>query len=165
MGYCGPGLISDYNYQRTLLLRQSPVFWEGMAGEFTELQSECAGSADAKTPTGGLVAKSAPAETAPRSIAITGAVDADGIVSVRLARPTTKPPWPGPASGDLTLIVLDSGGSVLHRQPLLTSPLTHSDGRSAWSARVPYFEDAATVVLRGPEGDERASALLSAERR
>ena len=165
MGYCGPGLISDYNYQRTLLLRQSPVLWEGMAGAYTELQSECASSPGAKTPTGGLVAKSAPAETAPRSIAITGAVDADGIASVRLIEPTTKPAWPGPASGDLTLIVLDSGGSVLHRQPLLTSPLTHSDGRSAWSARVPYFEDAATVVLRGPEGDERASALLSAERR
>ena len=165
MGYCGPGLISDYNYQRTLLLRQSPVLWEGMAGEYTELQSECASSPGAKTPTGGLVAKSAPAETAPRSIAITGAVDADGIASVRLIEPTTKPAWPGPASGDLTLIVLDSGGSELHRQPLLTSPLTHADGRSAWSARVPYFEDAATVVLRGPEGDERASALLSAERR
>ena len=160
MSYCGPpGYLSDYNYQRSLLLRQSPDYWAVIVND-RHNQLDCAQPpASAQT-----VAKSARIDQPPASIAITGSVDADGIASVRLVEPTSKPAWPGPASGDLVLVVLDSGGSELHRQPLRTSRLTHSDGRLGWSARVPWFEDAATVVLRGPEGEERASAPFSAER-
>ena len=153
MSYCfTPDALSDYHYQRSLLQRQSPGYWDAILNEdYNEVQCEPVASS------GTIVAKAARAEQAPASLAITGSVDADGIATVRMIKPTSNPAWPAPPSGDLVLVVLDAGGLELHRQPVRLSPISHGDGRMGWSARVPYFEGAATVVLRGPDtGDVQA---------
>ena len=77
-----------------------------------------------------------------------------------MIEPTSKPPWAPQATGDLILAVLDAGGLELHRQPVRASHLSHSDGWQLWGARIPYFEDAATVVLRTPQGDFRATGEI-----
>ena len=165
MSYClVPGYASDYNYQLALLHRQSTEHWD-MTEYWAEVAQDEAGQdsctpASTKPASSGIVAKSAQVDEAPSSIAITGAFDADGIAAVRMVEPTTMPPWPAPGGGNLALVVLDAGGYELHRQPVRSSPLSHSDGRQVWSARIPYFEDAVTVVLLGPDGDLRASALM-----
>ena len=158
MSYChAPSALSDYNYQRALLLRQSPDYWDVIT-DMDDNQVSCTKASSAQTQ---LVAKSAKIDEPPVSIAITGSVDADGIASVRMVEPTGKPVWPGPKTGDLVLVVLDAGGFELHRQPIRLSRIEHSDGRMGWSARVPYFDDAATVVLRSPDGHLRAQSEIS----
>ena len=145
MSYCGtPGGLSDYNYQRALLLRQSPGYWEGL-GDDENNQLDCA---EKTASSDDIVAKSAQVDP-PRSLAVFGSVDANGVTSVHMAEPTSKPAWPAPLSGDLMLVVLDAGGLELHRQPVRLSPISHGDGRMGWIARTPYFEGAATVLLRG----------------
>ena len=153
MSYCSPGITSDYHYQRAFLLHQSEDYWAGIQ---TTPADDCTPAAVGK-PIEGLVKKSAKTPEPPRSIAISGSIDAHGTAAVRMAQPTSKPAWPAPKTGDLVIVILDAGGLELLRQPVRTSPLSHSDGRMAWGARVPYFEGAATVVLRTPQGDLRAA--------
>ena len=157
MSYCGPpDMVSDYNYQRAFVLRQSDDYWEAFD---TAPADDCTPAAADKA-VEGLVKKSGKAPEAPMSIAISGSVDAHGVAAVRMAQPTSKPPWLAPKTGDMVIVILDAGGLELHRQPVRTSPLSHSDGRMAWSARVPYFDGAATVVLRTPQGDLRAAGEI-----
>ncbi|MDD9998976.1 MAG: hypothetical protein OXQ89_14655 [Rhodospirillaceae bacterium] len=136
-----------------------------MIGYWADFKQEQAGQesctpASTKPASTGFVAKSASVDELPASIAITGSIDADGVATIRLVVPTTKPSWPAPGTGNLALVVLDASGLELHRQSIRTSYLSHADGRQVWSARIPYFEDAVVVVLRGPDGDLRASALM-----
>ena len=165
MSYCAvSGQPSDYNYQRSLLLQQSPEYWDRVA-YWVDVAQEEAGQesctpASNKPASTGIVAKSGRIDKPSASIAITGSVDADGIAEIRMVEPTPKPVWPAPPTGNLVVIVLDAGGFELYRQPIRSSPLSHSDGRQVWSARIPYFGGAATVVLRGPGGDVRASSLI-----
>ena len=153
MSYCYPGIASDFNYQRALLMRQSEEYWAPIE---TTPPDDCTPAA-ADKPVEGIVSKSAVDSAPQKSLAVSGSVDAHGIAVVRMAQATLKPPWPGPATGNLVLTVLDAGGREMHRQAVRTSLLSHSDGRQLWSARIPYFEGAATVVLRTLQGDIRAT--------
>ena len=154
MSKCGlHGGVSDFSYQLMALYRQSP-----------QASGTCANprdGRDAATTKGHvpvLGAKSAAVSGSPASLAVTGAVSADGIASISMAQPTDNAPWAVPGEGEFTLEILDAGGSVLHSQFVhAASRVDHGHGEASWSARVPYFEDANTVILRDGAPQVRAS--------
>ena len=155
----GEWVVSDFGCQLMTLYRQG-----------SETTAVCkapsaTGAVDGKVAMSTPVPKSSPVDSAPRSVAIAGQVSADGIALISMVTPTGNPAWAVSDKGAFTLEVVDAGGTVLHREPV---PVAHDDhdhghGESFWSARVPYFEDAATLILRGPAGDvrTRASAELA----
>ena len=153
----GRWVVSDFSYQLMALHQQSSEAFSAKA---------CDGpaAADGKSGVSPLTQKSAPAGTGPQSIAITGTISADGIASISMAEPTGNLPWAPIVTGEYTLEVLDAGGSVLHRERVSVAHAGHGHDGALWSARVPYFEDAATAVLRGSEGDVRASASAESAR-
>lgn len=75
-----------------------------------------------------------------------------------MVEPTGNVPWATPAAGAFTRELLDAGGYVLHREPVPVLHAGHGRGEALWNARVPWFDAAATVVLRGPAGDIRATS-------
>ena len=159
MSMCGfLGAVSDFSYQLMALYRQSP-----------QASGTCANPRDGrdaattKGPVPVVTTKSAAVSGSPASLAVTGAVSADGIASISMAQPTDKAPWAVPGEGEFTLEILDAGGSVLHRQLVHASRVDHGHGEAFWSARVPYFEGAATVILRGSAGGVQAEAVIEAD--
>ena len=156
MSKCGfLGAVSDFSYQLMALYRQSP-----QASGTCENPRDGRGAATTKSHVPVLGAKSAAVSGSPASLAVTGAVSADGIASISMAQPTDNAPWAVPGEGEFTLELLDAGGTVLYSQPVRAADVDHGHGEALWSARVPYLDDTATVVLRGPEGDVRATAAL-----
>ena len=159
MSNCGLyGGVSDFSYQLMALYRQSP-----QASGTCENPRDGRGAATTKRHVPVLGAKSAAVSGSPASLAVTGAVSADGIASISMAQPTDKAPWAVPGEGEFTLEILDAGGSVLHSQFVHASRVDHGHGEASWSARVPYFEGAATVVLRGSAGGVQAEATIEAD--
>ena len=156
MSYCGPSATSDFSYQMMVMYRQHDY------ASRTCDNPRPGGDPNARAKPGAtpLTVKSAAVDETPTSIAITGVISPDGIASISMIQPTGNPPWTPRPTGEYTLEILDAGGSVLHRQPIRVDRIDHGHGEALWSARVPYFEDTATVVLRGPVGDARATAAL-----
>ena len=159
MSMCGfLGAVSDFSYQLMALYRQSP-----QASGTCENPRDGRGAATTKSHVPVLGAKSAAVSGSPASLAVTGAVSADGIASISMAQPTDKAPWAVPGEGEFTLEILDAGGSVLHSQFVHASRVDHGHGEASWSARVPYFEGTASVVLRGSAGGVQAEATIEAD--
>ena len=149
MSYGGQWYVSDFSYQLMTLRRQS-----------SSAKRTCASPprAGQKSPADFLTDKSSPVvPDAPPSIALAGSLSPDGLASVSIARPTDNPAWAPRSAGNLTLEVIDAGDSVLHREPVRTTELHHGEGEALWSARVPYFENAVTMILRGSQGDVRGT--------
>ena len=155
----GQWIVSDFAYQLMALHQQSS---EAVSASACEAPGAVRGAGD-KAGVSVAVAKSAPAGTAPRSIAIAGRLSDDGIASITMVESTGNPPWPAPAAGAFTLELLDGGGTVLHREPVLVAHAGHGHGEALWSARVPYFQDGATALLRGSSMDVLASFDLRAD--
>ena len=154
--------VSDFSYQMMTLERQS-----------SNAKRTCASPprSSQKSPAVFLTPKSAPlAADVPTSIALAGSISPDGLASISMARPTANPAWAPRSAGNLTLEVIDSGGSVLHREPVAAAESHHGRGEALWSARVPYFEDASAALLRGSsmevltEFDLRADASAESAR-
>ena len=159
MSMCGLyGGVSDFSYQLMALYRQSP-----QASGTCENPRDRRGAATTKSHVPVLGAKSAAVSGSPASLAVTGAVSADGIASISMAQPTDNAPWAVPGEGEFTLELLDAGGTVLHSQPVRAADVDHGHGEAFWSARVPYFESAASVVLRGSAGGVQAEAVIEAD--
>ena len=156
----GAWYVSDYSYQIMTMVRQheeATRTCDNPRPDSDNLQGV------AKSSDSPLVSKSARDENQRtlNSVAIAGRLSADGIASISMARPTVNAPWEPRASGAFTLDVIDSGGSVLHSEPLRVPHAGHGHDEALWSARVPYFEDAATIVLRDSDaGGVRAAADL-----
>ncbi len=150
-------VVSDFSYQLMALFQQSPSHAYSATG--------CEVGTEAAT----LVTKSTrPVTTAPpRSIALAGTLSDAGLATITLAEPNGNPPWRAPTAGRLTLEVLDAGGGVLYREPLVVSHAGHDHGHGLghrpvlWSTRVPYQIGAETVVLRGAAGDVLAEMAVS----
>ena len=158
----GRWFVSDFSYQLMTLQRQSSSAVRTCASPPRSGQ---------KSPAVFLTGKSSPVATeAPASIALAGSVSPDGIASISMAEPTANPAWTPRSAGNLTLEVIDSGGSVLHREPIAAAEPRHGGGEALWSARVPYFEDASAALLRGSsmevltEFDLRADASAESAR-
>ena len=79
-----------------------------------------------------------------------------------MAQPTDNAPWAVPGEGEFTLELLDAGGTVLHSQPVRAADVDHGHGEASWSARIPYFQNGATALLRGSSMDVLASFDLRA---
>ncbi len=150
-------VVSDFSYQLMALFQQSPSHAYSATG--------CEVGTEAAT----LVTKSTrPVATAPpRSIALAGTVSDAGLATITLAEPNANAPWRAPSAGGFTLEVLDAGGGVLYREPLVVSHAGHDHGHGVgdrtalWSTRVPYQSGAETVVLRGAAGDVLAEMALN----
>ena len=158
----GEWYVSDFSYQLMTLQRQSSSAVRTCASPPRSGQ---------KSPAEFLTGKSSPVATeAPASVALAGSVSPDGIASISMAEPTANPAWTPRSAGNLTLEVIDSGGSVLHREPIAAAEPRHGGGEALWSARVPYFEDASAALLRGSsmevltEFDLRADASAESAR-
>ncbi len=146
-------VVSDFSYQLMALFRQSS-------------QAHSATGCEDDTETGRLVTKSTrQAPPPPRSLALAGTLSDAGLATITLAEPNDNAPWRAPSAGGFTLEVLDGGGGVLHREPLIVSHAGHDHGLGQrpelWSTRVPYQIGAETVVLRGAAGDVLAEMALS----
>ena len=162
MACTGEWYVSDFSYQLMTLQRQSSSAVRTCASPPRSGQ---------KSPAEFLTGKSSPVATeAPASVALAGSVSPDGIASISMAEPTANPAWTPRSAGNLTLEVIDSGGSVLHREPIAAAEPRHGGGEALWSARVPYFEDASAALLRGSsmevltEFDLRADASAESAR-
>ena len=95
-------------------------------------------------------ALAAPVHGRPRSLAVVGVLD-DGRATLRMSA-SPLPPWPAPDAGAWSLTVHSDGRT--HREPV--APVATDGDGLTWSARVPWPDDpAAIVVLRGPNGDVR----------
>ena len=156
MSYCGPRATSDFSYQMMVMYRQHDY-----ASRTCEAPRP-GGDPNARSKPGAdpLVTKSAAVDGVPKSIAIAGAISADGIASISMVQPTGNPPWAPRPDGEYTLELLDAGGTVLHRQPIRANRIDHGHGEALWGARVPYVDGAATLLVRGQSGDVRATATL-----
>ena len=88
-------------------------------------------------------------------------ITTDGAVEVSVFRARNRPAWEAPAVGKLTLEVIDGGGLVLYREPVAIGHASHADDSGMRSARIPYLEGAATLIVRGTAGDIRATKELS----
>ena len=156
MACSGEWVVSDFAYQLMTLYRQ----WSETTTvcEAPSAASAVGGKVAMSTP----VPKSSPVDPAPRSVAIAGQMSADGIASISMVTPTGNPAWAVSDKGAFTLEVIDAGGTVLHREPVPVAHDSHGHGHgeSFWSARVPYFENAETVILRGPAGEVRLQAEI-----
>ncbi len=149
-------VVSDFSYQLMALFRQSS-------------KAHSATGCEDDTETARLVAKSTRPVAAPppRSIALAGTLSDEGLATITLAEPNGNAPWRARSAGGFTLEVLDAGGSVLHREPLVVSHAGHDHGHglgyrtALWSTRVPYQIGAETVVLRGAAGDVLAETRIS----
>ena len=158
MSYCAPGAVSDFSYQIMVMFRQHD--WASQTCDNPRPGGDP--NARAKPGTTPLTVKSDAVDSPPRSIAITGVISPDGIASISMVQPTGNPPWTPRPTGEYTLEILDAGGSVLHRQPIRADRIDHGHGEALWSARVPWFEDAATVILRGAAGEVRLESGIEA---
>ncbi len=151
----GEWVVSDFSYQLMALFQQSPSHAYSATG--------CEVGTEAAT----LVTKSTRPVAAPppRSIALAGTLSDAGLATITLAEPNGNPPWRARSAGGFTLEVLDAGGGVLHREPLVVSHAGHDHGLghrpALWSTRVPYRTGAETVVLRGAAGAVLAEMALS----
>ena len=143
--------MSDFSYQTMVMFRQHD--WASQTCDNPRPGGDP--NARAKPGVAPLTVKSAAVDEAPTSIAITGVISPDGIASVSMVQPTGNPPWTPRPTGEYTLEILDAGGSVLHRQPIRANRIDHGQDEVLWGARVPYFEDAASVILRGAAGEVR----------
>ena len=134
MGITGPGewVASDFSHQLMALRLQS---WNTLPDEAPSTQGRKLPSA--------LAAHSATDGQLPRSIAIAGSISPGGHATISLSVTTNNPPWTPLAEGEHTIIVYDSSGGPLHSEPV-QAEAGHGD-HAFWGARVPYFENAATV--------------------
>ena len=157
MGACRPKVVSDFSYQLMALYRQSLK-----ATRTCENPRPESGVIDGKPSPSVLGSKSSPVKSGPVSVAVTGELSPEGIASISMAQPTGNSPWVPPETGRLMLEIVDTGGNVLHGEPVRSAHIEHGSGEVLWSARVPYFESAASVVLRGAAGEVRAESGIEA---
>ncbi len=152
----GNWVVSDFSYQLMALFQQSPS--KAYDADI------CYDSKDATA----SVTKAMQREAVPRrSLALAGTLTDEGLATITLAEPNDNAPWRAPSAGGFTLEVLDAGGGVLHREPLVVAHAGHDHGHglgqrtALWSTRVPYQPGAETVVLRGAAGDVLAEMALN----
>ena len=138
MSYCGPDyFISDYHY-KMVFNHLKPADDAGTIAsadvrppiEQEPLTVVTAGTSAAK--------EDVDPASAPRSIAVTGVVDAWGIWSVRRATISDKAPRaPTTREGRYEILVLDALGTETHSESLALHASSHGYGSSAWTVRMP----------------------------
>ena len=137
MTYCSPNFISDYNYEKVVDFRRGEA--EVAAAP------PIAAAPSIPTPDDGATPAVA------RSIALTGAVDAQGGWSLDYASLSERAPRPS-HRGAFTLELQDANAGILHSEPIVVHA-GKEETAWAWTARVPYTADVpARVVVRDPRG-------------
>ena len=153
----GAWYVSDYSYQIMTMVRQHEEATRTCDNPRPENEDQ---QGVAKSPYSAPVSKSTRHEKQriPASVAVAGRLSANGVTSISMVQPTHKSPWAPRPSGAFTLEVIDGGGSVLYSEPVvILKPGHHRESDALWSARVPYFPDAETVLLRGLDGEIRTT--------
>ncbi len=166
MSYCQPTFVSDYNYKILVAYLRSEVsIWPNDRAAQGPIASSGGGRPGpvAQSGPGGGEQSAGPgaAEQSRPSLALTGAVDEYGAWSLlhidASPKPPRQPPRQPPAGTGFVLILQDSAGKEIYRQPLMVAAASHGSGK-IWAARIPWPKQAPKLLVI--LNDEGAALLV-----
>lgn len=153
MSYCKPNFISDYNYRKVVEFRRN----EADATEESASPAVVQAADHGNTPH-----KTGPDLSTPRSLALTGTIDAAGNWSLDRASYSTRMPR-RPFRGGFTLQLLDQNAGIIHSEALSVHPSSAEDG-AAWAARIPIPPSATGWIVvqdaKGPVFEARLEEAI-----
>ena len=149
MSYCTPRFVSDFTYQMVLAYQQAPFY-----SAHVEQARAC-------------LAQQEVTGVAHKTLAVMGEVNDDGTVTVLDMAVSDQPPWAPPTAATLvpgtrlwTIELRDAAGGITHRQAIPVperAGVGHGDVRRVWSYRIPYPNEAETIIVRDPSGALRGT--------
>ena len=156
MSYCDPDyFISDYHYRKAFDHLRTADDPETSATIAADIRLPVGPEPLAGNAVGGNTKEddSDPSST-PRSIALTGVVDAWGGWSVRQTTFSKKAPRvPSRLDGRYEIVLVDALDIEVHREPLALNPGSQEDGSAAWVVRLPIpANPPAFLVIRDDKG-------------
>ncbi|MCY4323427.1 MAG: fibronectin type III domain-containing protein [Gammaproteobacteria bacterium] len=145
MSNCEPAFVSDYHFRKVIDHRLSLAPSDGQpSAQASAVRTRFSPSAAAAR--GNF--RDMPV---PKSIAITGSVDAFGIWSLYRASVSALAPRDMPVDAPYALSLIGGDRSILHQQPLTVHSAGES-GEAAFSVRVPFVAAAKHVQVRNEHG-------------